>query len=93
MADTESTEFQRAAEAFAAAAQVPVDPNVKRRTELANNLFATVQVASQARANLIACSQREGGSTFRDATNWREKEAQAQMALAALIEFEAGLLA
>lgn len=85
-------EFQEAAEAFVATSTPLVDPNVKRRNDLTQNLFVAVQAGAQARAHLVTASQRPGSDNFRDAQSWRQAEAQAQQALAALIEFEARLL-
>lgn len=85
------SDFRKTAEAFAKEyEQVPVDPNAKRRNELAQHLFGCVQQAAQARADLLKGSQ--GDAQFRAATNFRTKDGEAQQALAALIEFEAGLL-
>lgn len=84
-------DFQKTAEAFAASVPVPqADQVTKRRGELHTDLLAKVSDAAQARANLIAASQH--GVDFRIASDWRGKYAAAEMTLAALVEFEAGLL-
>jgi len=83
--------FQQAAEEYAKTTEAPpVDAVAKHRAELAQNLFGQIGNAAQAKADLSRAAQE--GSTFRAATSWRQAEATAQSALAALIEFEAGLL-
>lgn len=86
-------QFQAAAEKVAETLETTANAQLayreKRRGELTTNLLLNVQQAAQARANLISASQ---GGDFRGAANWRQREAEAQMALSALIEFEAGLL-
>lgn len=81
-----------AVQRFAQSFPVPAATDEQaKRAELQGELLRAVSVAAQARADILR-AQHEGNVQHRDAIDWRTKDGAAHQALAALVEFEAGLL-